>query len=157
MCSLRIRCLRALFAAFALLSLVTATSIAHAAGTVETAIRKVMDASVVAWANGDLPAFMETYEDSPDTIFVTGQGIVRGKPAIAARYAAQFGTGGPGKLGQLSFDVLEIRAIGSDHALMVGRYHLRPSDPAKPEASGIFSLLFHERAEQWRIVCDHTS
>ena len=139
------------------LVLTIASPFANAAAPVDTAIRKVMDASVVAWSNGDLIAFMDSYEDSPGTLFVGEKGLVRGKAAIAARYAAQFGAGGPGQLGKLSFDVLEIRALGAEHALMIGRYHLQPQDAGKPEASGIFSLVFHKRAGQWRIVCDHTS
>ena len=116
-----------------------------------------MDASVVAWSAGDLAVFMDSYEDSPDTIFVGAQGIVKGKAAIQARYASQFGQGGPGRLGRLSFDTLEVRPLGERHALMIGRYRLQPVDPAKPEATGIFSLVFHERDGRWRIVCDHTS
>lgn len=122
-----------------------------------TAIGQVMDASVVAWSAGDLNAFMESYEDSPDTLFVGSQGVVRGKAAIAARYATQFGRGGPGQLGSLSFETLDIRTTGEHYALMIGRYHLQPVDRNKPEATGIFSLVFHERDGRWRIMCDHTS
>ena len=134
-----------------------ATRLALAADDVPAAIGKVMDASVVAWSAGDLNAFMDSYEDSPDTLFVGSTGLVRGKAAIAARYAKQFGQGGPGTLGKLSFETLEIRPTGEHYALMIGRYHLQPADRAKPEASGIFSLVFHERDGHWRIVCDHTS
>lgn len=130
---------------------------ASAADDVAAGIGKTMDASVVAWSAGDLNGFMDSYEDSPDTVFVGAQGLVRGKAAIAARYASSFGAGGPGKLGKLSFDTLEIRATGEHYALMIGRFHLQPADRTKPEATGIFSLVFHERDGRWRIVCDHTS
>lgn len=130
---------------------------AAAAEPIAAAITKVMDASVVAWSSGDLDAFMDSYEDSPDTLFVGGSGLVRGKAAIAARYAAQFGRSGPGQLGKLAFETLEIRPLGEHDALMVGRFHLQPADRTKPEASGIFTLVFHERDGRWRIVCDHTS
>ena len=130
---------------------------ATAADDSKAGIARTMDASVRAWSAGDLTAFMDSYEDSPDTLFVGAKGVVAGKAAIQARYASQFGTGGPGQLGKLSFDTLEVRPLGERHALMIGRYHLQPPDPAKPEATGIFSLVFHERNGRWRIVCDHTS
>ena len=130
---------------------------AAAADDPKAGIARPMDASVVAWSAGDLTAFMDSYEDSPDTIFVGAKGIVAGKAAIQARYASQFGQGGPGRLGRLSFDTLEIRPLGERHALMIGRYRLQPVDAGKPEATGIFSLVFHERDGRWRIVCDHTS
>ena len=134
-----------------------ATRVAAAADDVAAAIGKTMNASVVAWSAGDLNAFMDSYEDSPDTLFIGSTGLVRGKAAIAARYAKQFGTGGPGQLGKLSFETLEIRPTGEHYALMIGRYHLQPVDRTKPEATGLFSLVFHERDGRWRIVCDHTS
>ena len=135
----------------------TALPSANGAADVATAIGRTMNASVLAWSAGDLNAFMDSYEDSPDTLFVGAQGVVRGKSAIQARYASSFGQGGPGQLGRLSFDTLEIRPTGEHYALMIGRYHLQPVDRTKPEATGIFSLVFHERDGRWRIVCDHTS
>jgi len=134
-----------------------ATRVAVAADDVAGAIAKVMNASVAAWSAGDLNTFMDSYEDSPDTLFVGSTGLVRGKAAIAARYAKQFGQGGPGRLGKLSFETLEIRSTGEHYALMIGRFHLRPVDRTKAEATGLFSLVFHERDGRWRIVCDHTS
>lgn len=134
-----------------------ATRVAVAADDVAGAIAKVMNASVAAWSAGDLNTFMDSYEDSPDTLFVGSTGLVRGKAAIAARYAKQFGQGGPGRLGKLSFETLEIRPTGEHYALMIGRFHLQPVDRTKAEASGLFSLVFHERDGRWRIVCDHTS
>ena len=142
--------------AASVLSLLVACD-ASAADDVAAGIGRTMDASAVAWSAGDLNGFMDSYEDSPDTLFVGAKGVVRGKAAIAARYAASFGAGGPGKLGKLSFDTLEIRPTGEHHALMIGRFHLKPVDRTKPEATGFFSLLFHERDGRWRIVCDHTS
>ena len=139
-------------------SLVTTRIASAADDDIDASIRKVMDASIVAWDAGDLAAFMDTYEDSPDTLFVGEKGVVRGRAAITARYASALGMGGQTRPpGKLTFDVLEIRALGPDYALMLGRYHLKPAEPGKPEASGLFSLTFHQRDGHWRIVCDHTS
>ncbi len=130
---------------------------AGAATDPRNAIMTVMNASAEAWSAGDLSRFMETYEDSPDTVYIGRNGTVNGRAAIQAMYAANFSKATPGSLGKLTFDVIDIRPLGDRHALMIGRYHLASADAGKPEASGIFSLVFHERAGQWRIVCDHTS
>lgn len=134
-----------------------ALPIAHAADDLSATIGRVMDTSAAAWSAGDLDGFMDSYEDSPDTVFVGGAGLKRGKAAIRAVYAPRFEQAKPGALGALTFDVLELRPLGDAHALMIGRFHLRPKDTAQPEATGIFSLTFHRRDGRWRIVCDHTS
>ena len=56
----------------------------------------------------------------------------------------------------LPFSVLglKIEMIGSDRALVRGRWHLVLTDK-KPE--GLFTLIFKRFPEGWRIVHDHTS
>jgi ketosteroid isomerase-like protein len=44
--------------------------------------------------------------------------------------------------------------IGSDHALVKGRWQLTLS---KDSVGGLFTLLMKKRPEGWRIVHDHTS
>lgn len=151
------RRLSATLLAIALCTAIGLPSPSTAAPDVRTAVLQVMNASAVAWSAGDLSRFMDTYEDSPDTVYVGKDGTVNGRAAIQAMYAAHFGQASPGSLGKLSFDVIDIRPLGERHALMIGRYHLVAPEAGKPEASGIFTLVFHEQGGQWRIVCDHTS
>ncbi len=119
------------------------------------AIEDALTASARAWSRNDLDAFMHCYEDGPDTAYVKTGGVVRGYRAIRDMYAARFG-GASGALGQLSMETLDFKRLGPDYALVVGRYHLKPARPG-PEASGIFTLVFHKSAAGWRIVSDHTS
>jgi ketosteroid isomerase-like protein len=57
-------------------------------------------------------------------------------------------------MGKLEFSDLEIRQLGPEAALVLGRWHLeRQSD----EVGGVFSLVFQRFPEGWRIIHDHTS
>ena len=110
--------------------------------------------SAVAWSRNDLDGFMGSYEDSPQTTYVTARRLVRGFAAIRAMYAARFG--GKTSLGRLSFSLEEVRPLGSGFALAIGRYQLIRAGLPDP-ASGIFTLVFHHTQAGWKIVSDHTS
>lgn len=118
----------------------------------QVAIRQAMDASAAAWSAGDIPGFLAIYAD--DAVFVTRDGLVRGKAAIAARYAKSYGTDAA-KRGRLAFALLGFRAIDPTHQLLWARWML--SYPDGKTASGMTSLLFERRAGSWKIVADHSS
>ncbi len=144
--------------AFALfLASLTATltpAIAHAATQDEAAIRAVLNTQVEAWNRGDVVAFMQGYNNSPDTTFV-GKTIQHGFANILARYQTTFA--GKEKMGQLAFDNLEVHPLDAHVALVTGRYHLTRSANGGGDAQGIFSLVFEKTPAGWKIVLDHTS
>lgn len=121
----------------------------------KAAIEGALTESAQAWSRDDLDAFMRCYEDGPDTAYVKADGVVKGYRAIRDMYAARFG-GASGALGQLTMDILDFKPLGPDYALVVGRYHLKPAKPG-PNASGVFTLVFHKSAAGWRIISDHTA
>ncbi|MGW8136420.1 YybH family protein [Sphingomonas zeae] len=121
-----------------------------AADPAEAAIRAAMQASAAGWSAGDLDRFMAIY--AADAIFVTGNGLIRGKPAIADNYRKSF-AGGANSRGQLRFDFLDLKRIG-DRRILIARWNL--SGGAKTE-SGMTSLVFERRADGWKIVADHSS
>jgi ketosteroid isomerase-like protein len=110
--------------------------------------------SAVEWSRNDLDGFMDSYENSSETTYVTAHRLIRGFGAIKAMYASRFG--GKKSLGKLSFTLEEVRPLGSGFALAIGRYELIRVDLPSP-ASGIFTLVFHHTQEGWKIVSDHTS
>lgn len=113
-----------------------------------------LEASGAAWSRGDLASFMRVYEASPDTAYVGGEDPVRGYDAIRSMYAARFGAGAR-SMGQLSFAILDCRALGTGYALVTGRYRL--AREAAADAEGVFTLVFHKGASGWAIISDHTS
>lgn len=111
-----------------------------------TEIESLLNRSAAAWSAGDLDAFMECYENSPDTVYISASRLVTGYEAIRAMYAERFG----GAMGFLRIKVLQVKPIATSHAMAVGAYAL-------DEHSGHCSLLLHETAHGWRISADHTS
>lgn len=107
-----------------------------------------------AWNRGDLDAFMTGYLDSPDTSYISGGTEVWGYKALRDRYQTRYGASRD-TMGKLDFSDLIISALGSDHALCVGHWHLeRPSQPA---ADGVYSLVLMHEKDGWKIMHDHTS
>ena len=119
-----------------------------------TAMKKVMTDSAAAWSRGDLTGFMEAYEHSPETAFVTPKGVLRGWEPMRERYRKTYGEGKA--LGALTFSDAEITALGHDYAVFYGRFNLMQPG-AKTEQTGIFDLVMHRTAAGWRILSDHTS
>ena len=136
---------------------------AHQAATAsadETEIRAAIKAQSEAWNNADIPAFMQAYEDSPETTFI-GLNLRKGFQPIRERYMLNYTT--PEQMGKLTFNDLEIRLLPSgcgksEIALVTGKFHLDRT--AKGEAKkddGIFSLVWRKGPHGWKIILDHTS
>jgi uncharacterized protein (TIGR02246 family) len=120
----------------------------------EVAIRTALVASTEEWNRGNLEGFMLPYDSTAS--FVTGSGVIRGKSAIRERYATSyFRTGTP--TGVLAFRDLEVRMLGRDHALVVGRYVVTQRTGTGDAGTGLFSLTMVRRADGWRIIHDHSS
>jgi ketosteroid isomerase-like protein len=130
----------------------------------QAAIRSAMDAQTAAWNRADIPAFMQTYENSPDTTFI-GATLRKGYGPILERYKANYTT--KEQMGNLTFDHLDIRLLPSscassqssaEFAVVTGTFHLERT--AKGEAKkddGIFSLVWRKGPTGWKILLDHTS
>jgi ketosteroid isomerase-like protein len=115
-------------------------------------IRTVMSAQVAAWNRGDIDGFMNGYDRSGATEFISGDKLTRGWQTVRDRYKKKYGS--REKMGTLTFSELKITRLSGDAALVIGRWSLaRQGD--KPH--GRFTLLFHRTPAGWRIVHDHTS
>lgn len=120
------------------------------------AILQVLHDQQSAWNRGDLDAFLRGYEPSPDLVFTSRGAVRRGFAETRARYFKRYGArpDGASAMGQLAFEVLDVRALGEDGAVVLGRWRLTGT----PEAGGgVFSLAFLRTRDGWRIVHDHTS
>lgn len=117
-----------------------------------TAIRTVLDAQAAAWNRGDIEGYMDGYDRSPDTVFVSGDRVARGWQTVLDRYKKTYNS--REKMGMLTFSDLEITILSKDAAIVLGRWHLQRS---KDEPHGRFTLLFRKTKTGWKIVHDHTS
>ena len=116
-------------------------------------VRSMQD-SADAWSRNDLDGYMDGYERSPDTLYVTGSRIVRGYEAIRAMYASRFKPMQP--LGHLSLVVIDYRPLSGDFSMALGRYVLARPGGVGP-ATGVFTLVYHRTLNHWKIISDHTS
>ena len=142
-------------------SLVFAATLATAqANKDEAAIRAAVQSQVDAWNRADIPGFMKTYEQSPETTFI-GSNIGKGYEKILERYQKNYST--REQMGTLTFNDLQVRMLpGScgkaEFAVVTGRFHLERSQKGEAKKDdGIFSLVWRKGPQGWRIVLDHTS
>ena len=116
------------------------------------AIEAPLERQRQAWNRGDLDAFMDGYWRSDRLTFASGATIKQGWDATLFRYRERYPDAAT--MGQLAFEVREIRPLSADAAVVLGRFTLTET----PEAgTGVFTLVVRRRAEGWRIVHDHTS
>jgi len=117
------------------------------------AIVGLLEAQRQAWNRSDLDSFMIGYLESEELVFTSGGNIRRGWQTTLDNYRKNYGSR-PEGMGTLEFDVLELRPLGADGAVMLGRFRL--VDTPSP-SSGVFTLVFERTAAGWKIVHDHTS
>jgi ketosteroid isomerase-like protein len=118
----------------------------------EGAIRALLESQAAAWNRGDIEGYMDGYDRSPDTVFVSGDRISHGWQTVLDRYKRTYDS--REKMGTLTFSDLDITMLSKDAALVLGRWRLKRSHD---EPHGTFTLLFRKTKSGWKIVHDHTS
>jgi ketosteroid isomerase-like protein len=123
----------------------------NAHGT-DAAVKELLTGQAADWNRGDIDAFMRGYWKSEETTFAGSSGISRGWQTVLDHYHKNY----PDRaaMGHLDFSEIEVTPLGSDAALILGRWHLnRDAGPL----GGIFTLVARKFPEGWRIIHDHTS
>ena len=116
------------------------------------AIRAVFDTTAAGWNRGDLSVYLSAYANSATAMGRTG--LVRGPNGIGDQMRAGFWkTGRPDQV--LSYDHLEVRPLGRDHALATGQYIL--TGAGQPQRTGWFTTIWVRTRAGWRMVHDHSS
>jgi ketosteroid isomerase-like protein len=142
-----------------LLAVITAsythTSSVQSAGSAKSdpqAVKDLLLQQQADWNRGDVTAFMRGYWNSPQLTFAGSTDFTRGWEPVLARYQHSY----PNKaaMGHLDFSDLEIRPLGADATLVLGRWRIT-KDSGK--SGGIFTLVLQRFPEGWRIVHDHTN
>lgn len=120
----------------------------------QQAVENAMADSAAGWNAGDVDRFMAIYSAAPQTSFVVKEGLIRGKPAMIARYRERYDFSDPAKRGTLTFTTLDFRQLGAEHALYIARYLL--TYPDGKTASGPTTLVFAREHGAWHIIADHS-
>ncbi len=134
------------------LALVLGCGAGHFSTADAEAIEALLHRQQQAWNRGDVEAFMDGYWRSAQMTFSSGAVIERGWDATLERYQTRYPDAAT--MGQLAFDIEEIRPLSADAAVVLGRFTLTETSEA---GTGVFTLVVRRRAEGWRIVHDHTS
>lgn len=120
--------------------------------TDRAAILAVLAAQQTKWNKGDIRGFMAGYWNSPELTFAGARGFTRGWEPVMSRYEQNYAD--EAAMGTLDFQQLELRSLGADAALVLGKWHLQRQ---AGDIGGIFTLVFQRFPEGWRIVHDHTT
>jgi beta-aspartyl-peptidase (threonine type) len=115
-------------------------------------ITEVLVQQQTAWNQGDIPAFMKGYWNSPELSFSGSSGISRGWQAVLARYQKNYPE--QAAMGHLEFSELQIHPLGDSAAMVLGKWHLQRSGG---DIGGVFTLVFQKFPDGWKIIHDHTS
>ena len=124
------------------------------ASQLELNIIKVLLAQENAWNKGDLAGYVSGFKDSPDTLFITHQ-IFRGYAGLLDEYKRDYPT--RAAMGTLSFSDLEVHPLDENFAVVTGKYRLERGKKEGGNAEGLFSLVFENTDNGWKIVVDHTT
>jgi ketosteroid isomerase-like protein len=116
------------------------------------AIRAVLDSQAAAWNRGDIEGYMDGYERSDATVFVSGDSITRGWQTVLDRYKKSYDS--RDKMGTLRFDDLDLKPLSPFYTVVTGRWQLTRASDAP---HGRFTLIFRKTSAGWRITHDHTS
>ena len=119
----------------------------------EAAIRKVIGSQVDAWNRHDLEGFMAGYWNSPDLTFFSGGTETQGWQSTLDRYRKKYQSAGA-EMGKLEFSNLQVEMLGPQAAFVRGKFLLTLSNGKQPH--GLFTLIFREFPEGWRIIHDHS-
>jgi len=117
-----------------------------------TAIVAVLTSQQNDWNKGDIRGFMTGYWNSSELTFAGTRGFTHGWQPVMARYEKNYAD--KAAMGTLDFQELELRSLGPDAALVLGKWHLQRQ---AGNVGGIFTLVLQRFPEGWRIVHDHTT
>jgi ketosteroid isomerase-like protein len=138
--------------------LLTLATLVFSCGTMQKTIGeskqeiiKLMHQSAIDWNNADLDAFMALYDTASTFMFSTGP-VGLGK--MRANYERGFFKDGK-PIQQLRFEDLLVRSLGTDHALLTGKFILSGNN--LDDRKGIYTLVFVRRSSGWKILHDHSS
>jgi len=117
----------------------------------KTAIRNVMHEQLIAWNNGNIDAFMQTYWQSDSLLFVSNPPTY-GWQQTLDRYKKVYPD--TAAMGKLSFDLLELKQLSPEYYFVMGKWHLKRT---AGDVGGIFTLIFRKINGKWLIIVDHSS
>ena len=114
-------------------------------------IESILNAQSHAWNEGSIEKFMFAYLNSEELCFIGSRGITKGWNTTLYNYQKAYPD--LDAMGQLSFEVLDLKNITEGSYYMVGRYTLKRKEDMP---TGIFMLIWKKVEGEWKIIADQT-
>lgn len=118
----------------------------------EQQIMKILQHQVQSWNRGNLDSFMVGYWENDSLMYIGKSGATYGYRPALERYKTNYSD--KEKMGQLKYDILQIKRLSPEYYFVVGKWFLNRS---VGDIGGHFTLLFRKINGNWRIVVDHSS
>lgn len=115
-------------------------------------ISETIEKQRLAWNQGDIEGFMQTYWNNDSLMFIGKSGITYGWKQTLANYKK--GYPDTVAMGQLDFKLIQFERLTKRCYLVTGKWYLKRSIG---DAGGHFTLLMRRLGKTWVIVKDHTS
>jgi uncharacterized protein (TIGR02246 family) len=115
-------------------------------------IRARFEQAATAWNRGDLDAYLTSYWDSEETLWISRGTIIRGITAIRSTCKSLYAS--PETMGKFEIQDLQINVLTESDALVIGTWLLTVQEPAR---NGVFTVLMKRLGGEWVVVMDHTS
>jgi hypothetical protein len=115
------------------------------------AILNILNLQQTGWNNGDLEEFMKGYVKSEHLTFTGSRGVTYGWQNTLENY--QNGYHDKETMGELKFDIIDLKSLDKEAAQMIGKFTLIRSDD---QPTGYFTLIFKKTGDQWKIISDMT-
>src|SRR6266478_5511680 len=110
------------------------------------AIRDVLDAQRDAWNRGDIEGYMDGYERSEQTVFVSGDNLTRGWQTVLDRYKKNYNM--REKMGTLTFSDLEITLPGKESAITLRLLSVRTPERLVTSLNTSIELDYQTRSKR---------
>lgn len=118
----------------------------------EKEIRAILVEQITAWNNGNLEHFMDGYAKFDSLRFASNGTVTYGWITMLQRYKKNYST--KEMMGTLTFSDITLDLLSDEVALVFGKWSLHR---AKDQPWGLFTFLFRNTHDGWRIIHDHTS
>jgi ketosteroid isomerase-like protein len=118
----------------------------------EKLIKQLLLEQTKSWNKGDIEGFMQTYWKSDSLMFIGKSGVKWGWKTTLENYKK--GYPDTAAMGQLSFDILQIKKLSPEYYYVVGKWMLKRTIG---DISGHYNLLLRKIKGRWLIVADHSS
>ena len=118
-----------------------------------TDVIKSLDGQVAAWNNGELEKAMGYYWNSPEILWVSKAGIMKGYQPVLEEFRKDFAD--KSKMGVYSYESLHIEEISGSCVYFVIRWKINLN--GQRIMGGISSQIWKKIDSNWVITAEHAS